>query len=453
MSASIYVTGVGIVSPAGCGADANWLALAGGRRCIRRIDDLRITGGGVACGGAVEAFTAPAGTEQRDRVCQLAAAAGDEAFAAADLAGAEHPAAAPHRLAVSFGTSKGGILSFTPALEQFGLLSGSSSNLRTPLVGGKKKSLPEPLNHSNNVSAGGIKNHLLTPVSTSSSLLELLSDIPPDAPARLLAARYGALAGAHATVAACATGTLAVIRGVQMIVDGQADVVLAGSSDASLHPLWFAAFDRMGVLAREDLQTGASWACRPFDAKRGGFVVSEGAAVLVLESAASVRRRRIRPLARVLGYCVGSDPTGLAQLRPDGVPLAEVTKTACHRAAVNPGDLASIHAHGTGTLINDAVEINAIRRLCGRRVSEIPVVSLKGMVGHSLGAAGSVELAIAVLAATRRICPPNATLIEPDPAFEGVLLPREAIETASGPVLKLSMGFGGHLAAVIIDSA
>jgi 3-oxoacyl-(acyl-carrier-protein) synthase len=276
--------------------------------------------------------------------------------------------------------------------------------------------------------------------------------VPPDAPARRLAGRFKA-GHAHATVAACATGVLAVIRGAQFILDGQADVVIAGSSDASLQPLWFAAFRQMGVLADGHPDRGPSWACRPFDQSRDGFVVSEGAAVLVLESAESVHRRGVQPLARIAGYAMGSDPAGLAQLRPDGAPLAEIIKIACRQAGMDPADLALIQAHGTGTRTNDLVEINAVRRACGARTPEIPVVSIKGALGHLLGAAGSVELAIAVLSAARRMIPPNATLIDPDPALGPVCLPKEAVSMPPGPVLKLAIGFGGHLAAVVLDQA
>ncbi len=248
-----------------------------------------------------------------------------------------------------------------------------------------------------------------------------------------------------------ATGCLAVIRGVQTILDGDADVVLAGSSDASLHPLWFAAFRRMGVLADGHPERGPAWACRPFDQNRDGFVISEGAAVLVLESAESVRRRGSVPLARLSGYAMGSDPAGLAQLRPDGAPLAEIIKIACARAGTDPAKLATIQAHGTGTPTNDLVEMNAIRRACGPKASEIPVFSLKGALGHLLGAAGSVELAASVLAVARRVIPPNATLIDPDPALGPVCLPEEAVPMPSGPLLKTAMGFGGHLAAVVLE--
>lgn len=445
----VYITGLGIVSPAGRGADAGFRALTGGRRCTRWIDDPRLTGGGAVSAGVVPEFEPPAGTENRDRVCQLAAAAAHEAFAAAGLT---DRGVAPDRLAVSFGTSKGGILSFMPACERLGILPERTINIFAEGVPSDTKNLYKDPVPSFHMAARSNKRYLHNGGLPSLDLCCLLSDIPPDAPARTLAARFGARAGAHATVAACATGVLAIIRGVQAIAGGEADAVLAGSSDASLHPLWFAAFRRMGVLAEPANPEEASRSCRPFDAARSGFVIGEGAAAMVLESADSARNRGVRPVARILGYCAGSDPAGLARIRPDGAPLARVAKIACGRAGIDPADLAAIHAHGTGTSANDLVEIAAVRSLVGRRAAEIPVVSIKGAIGHLLGAAGSVEAAMAVLSAANRVCPPNATLGTPDRAFGGICLPQESREIRSGPILKLSMGFGGHLAALVIQA-
>lgn len=173
--------------------------------------------------------------------------------------------------------------------------------------------------------------------------------------------------------------------------------------------------------------------------------------MLVLESAQSARRRGVRPLARISGYAMGSDPAGLTQLRRDGIPLARVADIACRRAGIEGSDLAAIQAHGTGTLANDLAELNAIRLLCGHRTQEIPVVSLKGALGHLLGAAGAVELAVSTLAVLTRTLPPNATLRHPDPALGQARLPQAAVNLGPGPILKTSMGFGGHVAAVVVD--
>jgi 3-oxoacyl-[acyl-carrier-protein] synthase II len=251
-------------------------------------------------------------------------------------------------------------------------------------------------------------------------------------------------------VTACTTGALAVIRGAQMIADGDAEIVICGGADASLHPLWLAAFRQMGVLAEPHPELGPAWACQPFDRTRGGFAVGEGAAVLVLESAESARRRGAEPLARIAGYASGTDPAGLTQLSEDGEPLAHVIRLACARAGCEPSGLAYIQAHGTGTASNDRVEVNALRRAIGPALEEIPLASIKGAIGHLLGGAGAVELALAVLACRDRRMPGNATLLEPDPALGRLRLPVHSVDLPPGPILKTSLGFGGHLAAVVV---
>lgn len=458
MSDAVFVTGVGVVSPAGTNARDHHAGLTVGGRFVRPCRDDSLTGGGARPAGMVAGFSPPTGLDRADRVCQLAVTAADEAVAAADLAGADHPPADPSRIAVSFGTSKGGIAAFDAWAERVRhrnpyeeceasfshiseLISGTKSNpLKTSFI--KLKELTR-----------GHKSYLYKEAQGAFKLLETLSAIPPDASARLIARRHGFNAGAHATVAACATGSLAVTRAVQLLQEKQADAVVAGSADASLVPLWFAAFERMGVLAGEHRDRGAAWACRPFDAGRRGFVVGEGAGALVLESAESVARRGIQPLARIVGHAVGTDPAGLASLHADGAPLARTLEIACGRAGIRPAELAAIQAHGTATPANDLAEIRAIRHLCGpTKPSEIPVVSLKGAIGHLLGGAGAVELAACVLAIRQGVLPPNATLLEPDPAFGEVYLPIEPLHISSGPIAKLSMGFGGHLAAIILDN-
>ena len=406
-----FVTGIGIVSPAGCGREATWASLLAGQTCVRRIERGNLTGCTTNLAGVVRDFLPPEGTESTDRVCQFAVAAAEEAVVSAGLGADKFQALGPRRSRVSIGTSKGGMLTFASVV---GVFSG--------------------------------KSHM--PGDT----VHRLGDIPPDAPARHVAARFGIRGGMHTSVAACTTGTLAVIRAAQWIHDGEADVVLCGSSDASLHPLWFGAFQRMNVLALEHPSLGPAWACRPFDQSRKGFAMGEGAAILVLESARSIRCRSGSPIARITGYATGTDPVGLTQLTADGSPLRRVIQLACDRAGCQPESISCIHAHGTGTLGNDLIETRAIRRCLGARAAEVPIVSLKGAIGHLLGAAGAVELAVAALTCRDHKCPGTSTLLEPDPHLGQLTLPTKAFEIPKPEcLLKTSLGFGGQLAAVIIE--
>jgi 3-oxoacyl-(acyl-carrier-protein) synthase len=405
--------------------------------------------------------------ESADRVCQLAVAAADEAVFAADLRGEKCRPAIPARTAVSFGTSKGGIATFQALADQARRQPPvdpiTSSGQRREVHTSRQSHLCSPLPAGLYELIRGTQNYFCIPPEVVCKHLNppdggfrhygSPADIPPDSAARHLARRLHAEAAVHCTVAACSTGTLAVIRAAQMLADGDADIVIAGGSDASVLPLWVAAFRRMGVLGGAHPARGPAWACRPFDLNRDGFVIAEGAAALVLESGQSVGRRGVTPLARLAGYAMGTDPAGLARLREDGAPLAEIIKIALTRAGVGPHGLSAVQAHGTGTLANDRTECHAILRACGPRAAEIPVSSIKGALGHTLGAAGAIELAMTVEAVRSRTLPPNATLVEPDPSLGLSNLPTRAIPLNGEAILKTSLGFGGHVAAVVVAQA
>lgn len=357
------------------------------------------------------------GLEGNDRVTRLAVAAAEEAVAHAGLSPADLVAFGPGRSRVSIGTSKGGVITFGRAFDSLEV-----------------------------ARRGGL-------VPNADQCRDMLRDVLPDGAARCVAGRFGINGGAHATVAACATGVLAIIQAARWIQAGEADIVLAGSSDASLTPLWVGAFRRMGVLARPHPTLGPEYACRPFDRTREGFTLGEGAAVLVLESPGSVARRGVQPIARIAGFAAGSDPAGLTGITPDAESLATVLKLALRRGGSVPRDLAAVMAHGTATQANDAAEARALRLALGDQTSRVPVVSVKGRLGHLLGAAGSVETALSALAVFQQRLPGNATLLEPDPALGALNLPRSAIDLPKGPILKVSMGFGGHLGAILLAPA
>ncbi len=402
----VLVTGVGIISPAGCGAEATWSALLAGCRAVGRLDPAadRFPPHRPWPAAPVRSFQPSAQRSgPTDRVCQFALAAAEEALRDAGL-----PLPIGGRARVSFGTSKGGVLSFAAWADTFAA---------------GDRSVPVPL-----------------------------ANVLPDGPANQVARLCGITGGVHATVAACSTGTLAVIRAADWIADGQADLVICGSSDACLHPLWFACFERMGVLAAEHASLGAAYGCRPFDRTRTGFAVGEGAAVLILESQAHARQRNARPLAALTGWATGTDPAGLTAMDSAGESLRQVLASACGRAGVHPADIACVHAHGTGTRPNDLIEGRVIRRFLNATAPRVPVVSIKGAIGHLLGAAGAVELAVAVQVCRTRRSPGNVTLLEADPEFEDLCLPGEAFDVGPGAVVKLSLGFGGHLAAVVVES-
>ncbi len=404
MSSDVFVTGIGIVSPLGIGAEATWSTLLAGGMAVRRL------AGGLKpqkppiYGASIEDFRPPAGTEALSRTCQMAVAAAGE------------------------------------ALSMAGLLNGSDRK-QTRVSIGTSKPLLDVLRPGRRGDDRGVFAGIEPPCT--------LFDLLPDAPARAVCGHFK-LGDFHASVSACASGTHAIIHGAEMIRQGDAEIVLAGSADSSLSPLWLAAYQQMGVLASDHPQRGPAWACRPFDRTRAGFVVGEGAAMLVLESGRSATRRGVRPLGRIAGWATGSDPAGLTQLTQGESPLTAVVQAALADAGIGPSAVSCIYAHGTGTHQNDRTEMQTFARVFERHLTSLPVVSFKGAIGHLMGAAGAIETSLAVLALRDAKSPGTATLIEPDPEFGDACLPRSSFSLGAGAILKTSLGFGGHLAAIVV---
>jgi 3-oxoacyl-(acyl-carrier-protein) synthase len=278
-----------------------------------------------------------------------------------------------------------------------------------------------------------------------SNLLEVLV---PQRTAVLIADVLDTRGPVLSSVAACSSGLHTLIRAVQWLQDGCGSLALAGSVESCLNPFFMAAFRQMRVLAvgRDD----PAAACRPFDRERSGFVIGEGAGALVLETARRARGRDARPLAVVAGYSLGTDPTGLTELDPAGRPMASTIRRCLSAAAVPANRVAWIKAHGTGTLRNDQSEAAAIACVFGEHPP--PVVSLKSHLGHTLGASGAIETALAARSVETGVIPGCANLACPDPAC-GPNHPVTPTPIGDGPakyVLCLSAGFGGHLAALLM---
>ncbi|MFM7160685.1 MAG: beta-ketoacyl-[acyl-carrier-protein] synthase family protein, partial [Planctomycetaceae bacterium] len=270
----------------------------------------------------------------------------------------------------------------------------------------------------------------------------------PSAPGAWVAARLGLRGPLLCPVAACATGLLSVHRAADLIAAGRCDVALSGSVDASLVELVQASFRRLGVLAPPGGDPAR--AVRPFDRDRRGFVVGEGAAVLVLERVAHARARGVAPLATWLAGGLGSEAKHLMQLDPDPAQLAHVIGETLARAGLDPREIDCVGYHGTATRGNDPLESAAVLKALGPHARSIPGSSLKGALGHLLGAAGSVELAALVLALRDGVVPPTVNLTHPDPACPLDYTPGRARPVPLQTALKLSLGFGGHLACALL---
>lgn len=243
---------------------------------------------------------------------------------------------------------------------------------------------------------------------------------------------------------ACAAGATALGTAMDLLALGRCDIAVAGGADAGITPFYVAGFDRIRALSRRYEEPEA--ASRPFDADRDGFVIGEGAGVLVLERPADATARGARVHARLAGYGAAGDAYHPVKPRQDGAGLAAAVHEALSHAGATPDDVDYVNAHATGTPLGDAIEADTLARLLPHAP---PVSSTKGVTGHLLGAAGAVEAGLTALALTRATAPPNANLTDPSPEFD-LRLPRTALDHKSGLALSVSAGFGGHNVALAL---
>ena len=270
----------------------------------------------------------------------------------------------------------------------------------------------------------------------------------PNFAATNLANRYGLRGPCMAPVAACATGLIAAIQGADLIRRGLCDVAFVGAADASIEPTMMAAFQKMKALAHDGGEP--SRAARPWDRGRSGFVVGEGAAILVLEREDHARSRGVLPYAVFAGGAFGSDAYHITDLNPDPTNLAHWIGQALRNSDASTTDIDYINVHGTATKQNDPLECRAIRRAFGSHADTISCSANKPQIGHLLGAAGAAELAITCLAIRDGFVPPTLNLDDPDPACDLDGTPHVGKSRDIRAALKISIGFGGHLAAAVL---
>jgi 3-oxoacyl-[acyl-carrier-protein] synthase II len=287
--------------------------------------------------------------------------------------------------------------------------------------------------------------------------LRILTSPPPDrgamamqaSAAQTIAMRVGFEGECRGVMSACASGAQAIGTGVRVLMRGEADAVIVGAAEAPLCPLVRAAFASAGALSR----CGIS---RPFDARRDGFILSEGAAMLVLETADGARRRGAEVIGEVLGYGTTTDAHHLTAPQEQGLCAARAMELALKDAAVEPEAIDYVNAHGTSTPLNDRIESIAIKGALGDYAQRVPISSTKSVIGHSLGACGAVEAVATLLSLRRGLAPPNVGLEEPDPslgAFDFVAdgpRPLGAGRDRRLIALSNSFAFGGHNATLIL---
>ena len=275
-----------------------------------------------------------------------------------------------------------------------------------------------------------------------------MPNVLPDSASGQVAIALGIRGPNYAVVSACATGSHAIGEGADLVRHGYADAVVAGGTEACIHPLFFAGFCSMrGLVAEEE---DPAIACRPFDATRAGFVMGEGAGIVMLEGLEHARARGATIYAEVLGYGASNDAYHMAAPDPDSVGVAEMMRAALDRSGVDPVRVNYINAHGTSTPLGDAAETKAIKDVFGDRAYDLAVSSTKSTMGHLLGAAGAVEAIMCALAIHEGVIPPTINYYNPDPECDLDYVPNEPRKAEIDVALSNAMGLGGHNGCVLL---
>jgi 3-oxoacyl-[acyl-carrier-protein] synthase II len=402
----VVVTGLGAVTPVGNDAPSTWRAAVAGESGIDFIRAFDASGFAVKVAAEVKDFdpsgvASPKEVRKLDRYVLLSLAAAVEAVADAGLRDFD-----PARVGVVFGSAIGGFLGI---MEQHEILQQRGHERVSP---------------------------------------NFLPNVLVDSASGQLAISLGIRGPNYAVVSACATGSHAVGEGAELIKRGDVDAVLAGGAEACMHPLILAGFSAMRGLAIEDEHPPR--ASRPFDATRAGFVMGEGACVLLLEDYDRARARGAEIYAEVLGYGASNDAHHMAQPDPASVGVVEMMRAALRRAGVAPEQVDYINAHGTSTPLGDAAETRAIKDVFGDHAYGLAVSSTKSVMGHCFGAAGAIEAMMCVLAVRDGVLPPTINYEHPDPACDLDYVPNESRKAEVRVALSNAMGLGGHNGCVLV---
>jgi 3-oxoacyl-[acyl-carrier-protein] synthase II len=405
MSTKVVVTGLGVVSPVGNDVETFWKNICAGKSGIRTIDqfdtsDLTAKIAGIAEDVEIDGMD---NKEMRrmSRYAQFAIFAAEQAW---KQAGLDINKEDPYRCGTSVGSGIGGLNEIN--IDSVRMAEGGARRV-SPLM------VPKGLA---NMAAGAV------------------------------AIRLGLFGPNKCVVTACASGTHSLGDAASLIQSGKADVMVAGGAEATVIPFGIAGFCAMKALStRNDEPERAS---RPFDMDRNGFVMGEGAGIMILESEEHAKARGAQILGVVAGMGDTCDAYHITAPRPDGSGVAAAMKEALREAKLNPEDIGYFNAHGTSTKLNDAGECKALHVVFGEETP--PTSSTKSMIGHLLGAAGGVEAVICILAMRDGILPPNINYDTPDPECQLNIVANTAIEKKVSAVMSNSLGFGGHNASIIL---
>ncbi len=434
----VWITGLGLITPVGIGLEPFWAGLQAGRSPVKRIDRFDPTHFRSQVAAQVDDFDPldhmdARTARQLDRFSQFALVAGQLAMADAGLASLlRSPASRAERARALGLASRARPSAGVPRADRVGVYVGSA-------LGGIAYAETQ---HERYLERG------IKAVAPNLALAVFGGAAP---------ANLGIALGLHgpilSTANSCASGAVALGEAFHLIRDGRADAALAGGVEVPLSPLAFGAFDIIRALSAGH-NDRPSEAERPFDAERDGFVMGEGAALLVLEEAGAAARRGATPYAEIRGYAATSDAFHMVQPRPDGKQAARAARLSLADGRVRAAEVDLVSAHASSTPLGDIAEARAIRLALGKRGAEIPVVGTKAYYGHPLGASGAIEAAICALAIRRGWAPGTVNLDHLDPAV-AELLPGVTGQPVVGPfrsILSTSFGFGGLNASLVFST-
>ncbi|MFJ2769786.1 beta-ketoacyl-ACP synthase II [Streptomyces sp. NPDC087300] len=405
---TVVVTGIGATTPLGGDAASTWEGLLAGRSGVSLLEqdwaaELPVRIAGQIAVEPGEIIPRPQ-ARKLDRSAQFALIAAQEAWADAGYTAkaGEDTSIDPNRLGAVIASGIGGV---TTLLDQYDVL--------------KEKGVRRVSPHT-------------------------VPMLMPNSPSANVGIALGARAGVHTPVSACASGAEAIGYAIEMIRTGRADVVVAGGTEAAIHPLPIVAFGNMMAMSKNnDDPQGAS---RPYDADRNGFVLGEGAGVIILESEEHAKARGAKIYAEAVGQGISADAHHITQPEPSGNGIAAALQNLIETTDLKPAEIMHVNAHATSTPQGDVAEIKALRKTFGDDVDHMAIASTKSMTGHLLGGAGGVETVATVLALKNRIAPPTINIENLDPEVDADIIRDKARALPEGRIAALndSFGFGGH---------
>jgi 3-oxoacyl-[acyl-carrier-protein] synthase II len=404
----VVITGVGAVTPIGHTREGLWQGVLRGKSGVRRVSAFDVSGYRSQVAAEVLDFDAAPYLDRKqlkrlDRYSQFALCAAKMAVADAEL----RLEAEPHeRVGVCMGSALGGMLT---AEEQHGAFAARGLSAVSPMLA-------------------------VTVFGAAASCN--------------IAIEFGVTGPNTANCNSCAAGTIAIGDAMRFIQRGEAEVMLAGGAETPIAPLCFGSFSIIRAMSKRNHDPER--ACRPFDKGRDGFVMGEGAAILVLEEAARAERRGAHIYAEILGYSLTNDAYHMSAPHPGGVEAARAMAMVLNDAGLRPEDIEYINAHGSSTPMNDKIETMAIKQVFGGLAGRIPVSGTKGLYGHALGASGAIEAAIGALALAYKYVPPTVNYETPDPECDLDYVPNVGRSARVRYLMSNSFGFGGINACLVL---